>query len=132
MTQAVLLATPESQSIKRMDEIKKKVDEDWKQKIEKEKQAPKEEGKFAPPEPDFKFFVTTLALQASIALGHMVNPETQKTQKEPLQAKFIIDTLGMLQEKTKGNLSPEETTLLENLLYELRLAYLAPEKGDIR
>jgi len=113
-----------------MDEIQKKVDEDWKQKIEKEKQAPKEEGKFVPPEPDFKFFVTTLAMQASIVLGHMANPETQKIQKEPLQAKFIIDTLGMLQEKTKGNLSQEETSLLENLLYELRLAYLAPEKGE--
>jgi len=138
------LVTPESQSIKIMDEInkpegngsasdsrsQKKVDEDWKQKIEKEKQAPKEESKFVPPEPDFKFFVTTLALQASIALGHMANPETQKTQKDPAQAKFIIDTLGMLQEKTKGNLTPDETTLLENLLYELRLAYVAPETGE--
>ncbi|MFA7706385.1 MAG: DUF1844 domain-containing protein [Candidatus Omnitrophota bacterium] len=113
-----------------MDETKKKVDEDWKQKVEKEKQAPKEEGKFTPPEPDFKFFITTLALQVSIALGHMANPETQKTQKDPAQAKFIIDTLGMLQEKTKGNLTPEETQLLENLLYELRVAYLALEKGE--
>jgi hypothetical protein len=110
-----------------MDENQKKVDESWKEKVEQEKQAPKEEGKFVPPEPDFKFFITTLALQASIALGHMANPETQKIQKEPAQAKFIIDTLGMLQEKTKGNLSDEETKLLENLLYELRLAYLAPQ-----
>ncbi|MCK9431127.1 MAG: DUF1844 domain-containing protein [Candidatus Omnitrophica bacterium] len=108
----------------------KKVDESWKEKVEKEKQAPKEEGKFTPPEPDFKFFITTLALQVSIALGHMANPETQKTQKDPAQAKFIIDTLGMLQEKTKGNLTPEETQLLENLLYELRVAYLALEKGE--
>jgi len=113
-----------------MDEIKKKVDESWKEKVEKEKLSPKEEGKFTPPDPDFKFFITTLALQASIALGHMANPETQKIQKEPTQAKFIIDTLGMLQEKTKGNLTPEETQLLENLLYELRLAYLAPETEE--
>ena len=132
MTQAVLWATPESQSVKKMDEIQKKVDEDWKQKVEKEKQSPKEEGKFIPPEPDFKFFITTLALQASIALGHMANPETQKTAKDPAQAKFIIDTLGMLQEKTKGNLTPEETNLLENLLYELRVAYLAPETGEAK
>ncbi|MBU0547586.1 MAG: DUF1844 domain-containing protein [Candidatus Omnitrophica bacterium] len=115
-----------------MDEIRKKVDDDWKQKVENEKQTPKEEGKFTPPEPDFKFFVTTLALQASIALGHMANPETKKTQKDPVQAKFIIDTLGILQEKTKGNLTPEETNLLENLLYELRVAYLAPETGEAK
>jgi hypothetical protein len=113
-----------------MDEIKKKVDESWKEKVEKEKQAPKEEGKFVPPDPDFKFFITTLALQASIALGHMANPQTNQPQKDPAQAKFIIDTLGMLQEKTKGNLTQEETSLLENLLYELRMAYLAPETGE--
>jgi len=76
---------------------------------------------------DFKFFITTLSLQASIALGHMENPSTGKTQKDPAQAKFLIDTLAMLQEKTKGNLTKEETDLLENLLYELRVAYLAKE-----
>ncbi len=111
----------------------KKIDESWKEKAEKEKQSLKEEGKFIPPDPDFKFFVTTLAIQASIALGHMANPETQQTKKDPAQAKFIIDTLGMLQEKTKGNLTSEECKLLENLLYELRVAYLAPgteEKND--
>ena len=76
---------------------------------------------------DFKFFITTLTLQASIALGHLENPATGKTQKDPVQAKFLIDTLAMLQEKTKGNLTKEETDLLENLLYELRVAYLARE-----
>jgi hypothetical protein len=112
-----------------MDEIRKKVDESWKQSVEKEKGEPKQDGAFVPPEPDFKFFITTLTLQASIALGHMANPATQKTEKDPTQAKFLIDTLGMLQEKTKGNLTPEETDLLENLLYELRVAYLAQEEG---
>jgi len=106
----------------------KKVDETWKQSVEKEKQAPKTSGDFVPPEPDFKFFITTLTLQASIALGHMVNPATGKTEKDPTQAKFLIDTLGMLQEKTKGNLTQEETDLFENLLYELRVAYLAKDQ----
>ncbi len=87
----------------------------------------KKEG-FVPPEADFKFFVTTLTLQASIALGHMANPSTGKTEKDPAQAKFLIDTLAMLQEKTKGNLTKEEADLLENLLYELRLAYV--DKGE--
>lgn len=111
-----------------MDEIKKKVDENWKQSVEKEKQEPKAQGEFVPPEPDFKFFITTLSLQASIALGHMANPATGKTEEDPTQAKFLIDTLGMLEEKTKGNLTPEETDLLENLLYELRVAYLGKKE----
>jgi hypothetical protein len=98
-----------------MEESPKKVDENWKQ-----------------PPPDFKFFVTTLAIQASIALGHMPNPATDKVEEDLTQAKFLIDTLGMLQEKTKNNLTPEEITLLENLLYELRVAYLEKEKGQVK
>ncbi len=86
------------------------------------------EEKFVPPEPDFKFFITTLTLQASIALGHMANPSNNKIEKDPVQAKFLIDTLSMLQEKTKGNLTKEEVDLLENLLYELRTAYLAEKE----
>ena len=111
-----------------MDEIKKKVDQNWKQNVEKEKQAPKAPGEFVPPDPDFKFFITTLALQASIALGHLANPATGKTEADPIQAKFLIDTLGVLEEKTKGNLTVEEAELFENLLYELRVAYLSKEE----
>ncbi len=107
-----------------MDEIKKKVDESWKQKVEEEKVLPKDPEQFSPPQADFKFFATTLAIQASIALGHLANPATGKTEADPAQAKFLIDTLGMIQEKTKNNLDQEEATLLENLLYELRVAYL--------
>lgn len=111
-----------------MDEIKKKIDESWKENVEKEKQQEPAQDEFVPPVADFKFFATTLALQASIALGHMANPSTGKTEKDPAQAKFIIDTLAMLQEKTKGNLSKEEADLVENLLYELRLAFVSKEE----
>jgi len=115
-----------------MDETQKKVDENWKQNVEKEKVSSKEKGEFVPPVADFKFFITTLTLQASIALGHMANPATQKIEKDPAQAKFLIDTLDMLAEKTKGNLTKEEADLLENLLYELRVAYLAKEEGQVK
>ena len=87
---------------------------------------------FVPPTPDFKFFVTTLSLQATIFLGQIPNPATQKTEEDLPQAKFIIDTLGMLQEKTKGNLDKGEADLLENLLYELRSVYLSRNKGEIK
>jgi hypothetical protein len=59
----------------------------------------------------------------------MNNPMTDKKEEDLPQAKFIIDTLGMLQEKTKGNLTPEESKLLENMLYELRTQYVAKNQG---
>ena len=80
---------------------------------------------FIPPNPDFSFFITTISIQASIALGKIANPATNKMEEDLTQAKFLIDTLGMLQEKTKGNLDTNESKLLENLLYELRSAYLS-------
>lgn len=109
-----------------MDEIKKNIDESWKEAVRKEKEpSDKEKDKFIPLQPDFNFFITTLALQASISLGHIPNPSTDKKEENLTQAKFIIDTLEMLQNKTKGNLTAEENTLLENMLYELRMQYVA-------
>ncbi len=105
-----------------MEENKKNIDESWKETA----------GKFIPPEPDFNFFITTLSLQASIALGQVPNPVTNKNEEDLTQAKFLIDTLGMLKEKTKGNLTTDETNLLENLLYELRMLYLSKQKGGIK
>ena len=110
------------------EEIKKNIDENWKETAEKEKSNLKEESKFIPPEPDFSFFVTTLGLQASISLGIVVNPQTNQKEENLPQAKFIIDMLSMLKEKTKGNLNKEETQLLENMLYELQLQYVSKTK----
>jgi len=112
-----------------MDEKNKNIDESWKQAVEKEKENLQKENKFIPPEPDFSFFITTLALQASISLGQMPNPATNKTEEDLTQAKFIIDTLGMLKEKTKQNLSADETNILENVLYELRMQYVEKVKS---
>jgi len=80
--------------------------------------------------PDFNFFITTLALQASIFLGAIVNPATNKKEQDLTQAKFIIDTLAMLKEKTKGNLTQEENNLIENALYELRMQYVDKTKEE--
>lgn len=108
-----------------MEEYNKNVDEDWKEKAKKEPAQPAGENEgLIPPEPDFNFFITTLAIQASIFLGAMPNPATNAIEKNLPQAKFIIDTLGMLKEKTKGNLSSEEEKALENILYELRSQYI--------
>ena len=115
-----------------MEENEKNIDESWKETVEKEKGNLKKDGGFVPPTPDFNFFITTLALQASIALGQIPNPATDKLEEDPTQAKFLIDTLDMLKEKTKGNLNSEEDTLLENLLYELRMVYVSKKKGEAK
>jgi hypothetical protein len=113
------------------EDIKKNIDESWKETVEKEKSKLNEKGSVMPPEPDFNFFVTTLGLQASIFLGIVANPQTNQKEEDLPQAKFIIDTLSMLKEKTKGNLKKEETELLENIIYELQLQYVSKsQKGE--
>jgi len=57
-------------------------------------------------------------------MGKVKNPFTDKMEKDLAQAQFSIDMLGMLEEKTKGNLSEEEKKYLELALYELRMNYL--------
>ncbi|EFK96607.1 protein containing DUF1844 [sediment metagenome] len=110
-----------------MEEDSKKVDESWKERVEKEKKAA-QESKGAYHEPNFTIFVSSLAMQAMIALGKLENPITHKTEKNPEQGRFLIDTLGVLKEKTKGNLAPEEEKLLADALYNLRMLYLQDNK----
>lgn len=112
-----------------MEEREKKIDEAWKEAVDKEKASLKEKGSFVPEEPDFTLFVTTLALQASVSLGAIANPATSKKEENLPQARFMIDTLALLKDKTKGNLSPEEERLLENVLYELRMQYVQKAQG---
>ena len=106
-------------------EDKKSIDEKWKEAVDKEKENPQNQGKIPLEAADFNFFTTTLALQAAIFLGALENPTTNKKEENLPQARFIIDTLEMLQSKTKGNLTNEESAALENILYELRLQYIA-------
>ena len=112
-----------------MDEIKKHTDDSWKESVEKEKDKVKQEEDFVPPQADFNFFVTSLALQATIAMGLMDNPSTNKKEENLPQAKFLVDTLEVLKVKTKGNLTEEENNLMENVLYELRMQYVSKTKG---
>ena len=115
-----------------MDEKEKSVDESWKEGVEKEKEAEKQAGNNAIPEipaPTFSFFITTLALQAAISLGQLENPATDKKEENLPQAKFIIDTLDMLKAKTGGNLTKEEETALDNIIYELKMNYVSKSSG---
>ncbi|MFA6217064.1 MAG: DUF1844 domain-containing protein [Candidatus Omnitrophota bacterium] len=107
-----------------MEEQKKNIDETWKEKAKQEKETLKGQEDLIPPEPDFNFFVSTLSLQATIFLGLIPNPATNKKEENLTQAKFLIDTIAMLKDKTKGNLTSEEEDLSENVLYELRMQYI--------
>jgi hypothetical protein len=79
----------------------------------------------APREIDFTTFCISLASSAFVHLGEVPHPESQKVEPDLLLAKQTIDLLGMLQAKTRGNLSPEEEKLLQHLLADLRLRYVA-------
>ena len=71
--------------------------------------------------------LTTLATQTLVALGQVPHPASGKPEVHLDEAKHFIDTLEMLEAKTAGNRTAEETQLLDNLLHELRLGYVEVE-----
>lgn len=123
------------------------IDEDWKHQVEREKEELERKGRAEagaatqtaaadqtaagePPEmrmppASFEMLLTTLATEAMVALGQIPHPATGRPEPDLEQAKFFIDTIEILQEKTKGNLTPLEAQGLEDLLYQLRMAYVA-------
>jgi hypothetical protein len=115
------------------------IDSDWKAQAQAEKEALKaneaettqtpEGGPNALPEPSMKALVGMLASQAIMGLGVMQDPETKGVMIDLQSSRYAIDILAVLQEKTKGNLSDEEDTELEQILVELRSRYV--QVGDI-
>ena len=63
-------------------------------------------------------------------LGKVMNPVTNQIERNLEQAKNMIDILGMLDEKTKGNLNENEQRLMEHVLFELRMNYVDELKKD--
>lgn len=128
------------------------IDEDWKAQVEAEKEAARAAATSTPaaastpeaassaeaapkreksdptdgplPPATFPFLLTTIATQAMIALGQVPNPITGKMEVRPAQAKHYIDTLAMLEEKTTGNRTPDETAMLTEILHQLRMGYV--------
>ena len=113
------------------------VDEDWKEQAKKEKdvlaaqeEAEKKEAqqqqKTAGPLPkgDFAALISMLVTQSLFSLG-MLQVEGQEKKEPDLNlAKYNIDMLVALEEKTKGNLTEEEQKVLENMLDQVRMAYV--------
>jgi hypothetical protein len=115
--------------------IDKRVEAEATEKKEKVKKETKTQGKEArkeapseqsPPVPEVNFsaFVYSLSTSALVHLGEIPEPITEKMDKNLPLAKQTIDILGILQEKTKGNLTQEEENLLNSFLYDLRMRYV--------
>ena len=86
----------------------------------------------AEPTPDVQFinYISSLGYQALIFLGEIPNPVTNKQEKNLDQSKLLIDTLVMIRDKTKGNLTTQEENLLTASIYELQLKYVEISSAD--
>lgn len=83
-----------------------------------------------PPKLDFHTFILGLGSSAFVHLGDAPHPETGKAAAPDLAlAQQTIDVLAMLQEKTRGNLTPEEDALMSHLLRDLRLRFVERSQG---
>ena len=110
------------------------VDSDWKAQAQAEKErlaereasrpAPADADAGEPPPADFRTLVATLASQAMMGLGAYGDPQTGRVVIDLAGAQFAIDLLGVLEEKTKGNLNSEETKELAEILAQLRARFV--------
>jgi hypothetical protein len=129
------------------------IDEDWKSQVEAEKSAAEVARKAggsqsaapaatsaaksstsedAIPPADLSTLVSLLATQAMISLGALPNPLSHQVESDPAQARHFIDLLEMLEEKTKGNTTPQEARLLDGILHELRIAWVQTQQASGR
>ena len=120
------------------------VDDDWKQQAQKEKeqlkqqqeekaeeQAKPEAGERSPlPPANFPGLVSMLATQVFFALGLIATEQNKDAKPDLEMAKFNIDMLTVLEEKTKGNLSGDEAKLLTETLSQLRMAFVQVSQKD--
>lgn len=81
----------------------------------------------------FSDFLLWLATMAAVQFGDLPDPVTGKPVEPNVPAAgHVVEVIGMLQEKTAGNLSPTEAKLLDDLLYELRMRFVQAQQGERR
>lgn len=105
------------------------IDSDWKEEARREKQRLSEAEKAGEGQPSagavrFADLLNVLVMQVAAALGGMVGPGGQMLPPDLPAARYFIDLLGLLEEKTRGNLSEDEKKMLNQVLYELRLEFV--------
>ncbi|MCC6492421.1 MAG: DUF1844 domain-containing protein [Pirellulales bacterium] len=133
-----------------MSEVKKIIiDEDWKSRVAAEKEAasrthdpapegdataepaaqssnPQERRARPPlPPPSFDLLIAGFVTEAMVALGQLPHPLSGKYEPDQQHARYAIDMLEVLAEKTKGNLTPDEDRGMRDVLHQLRMAFVA-------
>jgi hypothetical protein len=76
------------------------------------------------PPASLELLLTTLATEALVALGQIPHPVTGELHAHRNQAQYLIDTIDVLCQKTKGNLTPDEEHMIESVLHQLRMVFL--------
>lgn len=112
------------------------VDDDWKKQAQEEKAKLEEQSRKQQeeqqtrqlPDANFTTLVNQIAMQAVMGLGGVEDPNSGKRFLDLGLAKFQIDTLVVLKEKTKGNTSDEETQMLDATIKELQMAFVSMAK----
>ena len=84
--------------------------------------------KKALPPVNFSSFIVSLASSAMISLGEMPEPSSGESRVDLDMARHTIDLLGVLIEKTEGNLDDDEKQLIQTVVYELRLKFMDKER----
>ncbi len=110
---------------RRFREGAEEVQEETKEETKGKKGEPSSE-QFQPPQIEINFasFIFSLGRSAFIHLGEEPDPVSGEKSVSLPMAKETIDVVGLLEEKTKGNLTPEEEQLIKNILYALRMKYV--------
>ena len=116
------------------------IDDDWKAKAEEERKKLQEkiekEGKKEPtlPPANFMTLISTFTTQAMLALGEIEIPGAEGRRVDLKMARYAIDSLGVIQEKTKGNLTDDEKKALDGVLQDLRLRFVqkTKEQGKVQ
>ncbi|WP_136805419.1 DUF1844 domain-containing protein [Desulfosediminicola flagellatus] len=93
-----------------------------------EGKVPDKDGKCVMPEVTFSAFVMSLNTSVLYHLGEIKDPATGKTEINFDLARHAIDTLVMLEQKTKGNLSHDEEEMLKNIVYDVKLRFVKARK----
>ena len=106
------------------------VDDDWKEQVQREKEELQKETEAPQSEPDippasFAMLVSSLSTQALAALGYIPDPVSGQPMVNRDLAKHLIDILGILEEKTQGNLDENESALITETVHQLRMAFVS-------
>jgi len=107
------------------------VDDDWKAEAKQEKERLAEESAQHEPIPGASFveLINMIAMQAMVGMGGMAGPGGERIPPNLEIAKHYVDMLQVLEDKTKNNLTEDEKTLLDQVLYEIRMRFVQSASG---